>query len=101
MSELTRKILGTYLADEGVNRPPTHAWLQKEMRSGTLAPILAHFVKQQVELLDSSTTIVEDVTPTEVIGTIPCALFDNESPHAFRSEVNFSLNLLTGKITRR
>lgn len=100
--DLLKKVLGTYLPDENdSSKPSVIRWAQKACREGLLQRHVQKFVSEQVEELDSQRVIVDSITPTELLCRIPAKISDHESLSAFRVDVVFSLNPLTGETVRK
>jgi hypothetical protein len=100
MSELAKKVAGTFIADEAVRLPGTLAWLTEECRHGRFAEALGKFCAAQPEMLDARLALVEQVTNDCIQGHIPSRCFDHESASTFPVEVRFSLNPRTGEAVR-
>jgi hypothetical protein len=100
MSDLSKKMIGTYVADTPLPKSPLKAWLQTECRQGKLRPLVDTFVAAQSEILDGGLVAVEKIDENTLLCRIPCRLFDHESPGTFASEVNFSINPMSGETTR-
>ena len=100
MSELAKKVAGTFVPDESGNLPATLAWVTEECRSGRFHEQLRKFCEAQPELLDSKLALVEQVTPECLQGRVPCRCFDHEAASTFVTEVRFELNLRTHQAQR-
>jgi len=99
MSDLARKIAGTFIPEQP--KPPVHEWLQGQLRTGYLRPVIEKFARAQVEALDTSRVQVEEVTAALIRCRIPRFVVDHESPKPLRDDVEFDLNPLTGEALRR
>ena len=100
MSELAKKVAGTFVLDEAAKLPATLAWVTEECRSGRFAAEVALFCADQPEILDAKLALVEQVTNECIQGRVLCLCCDHESDKTFPVEVKFSLNPRTGKVTR-
>lgn len=96
MSEISKRIAGTFIADDLAQLPPVRAWLVAELRSPRFQRMLERFAAQQPEPLDPKLVQLDEIRPDSLLCRIPCCVVDHESPHPFRSEVVFQLNPLTG-----
>jgi hypothetical protein len=102
-SNLAKIVAGTYIADsEGKAKTnPVYAWVQKELREGSLKTVVESFAKDQQEFLDPALVLVETVGPNEIECVIPCRQFDHESTSTFMAEVRFKVNPTSGQATRQ
>jgi hypothetical protein len=102
-TNLARIVAGTYIADsEGKAKAnPVFAWIQKELREGSLKPAVDAFAKEQQEFLDSALVLVEAIGPNEIECVIPCKHFDHEGAGTFMTEVRFVMNPTSGMATRQ
>jgi hypothetical protein len=102
-NELARIVAGTFIADSQGKAPsnPVYAWVQKELREGTLKPVVEAFAKEQQEFLDPSLVLVEAIGPSEIECIIPCKHFDHEGTGTFMAEVRFKMNPASGIATRQ
>lgn len=99
-SDLAKKVAGTYVEDAAKALPGTIAYLTKELREGSLREHAKKFVEEQPEFLDAGLVLVESVANDVITCCIPFKADDHESPHTFESNVQFTLNLLSGQCTR-
>jgi hypothetical protein len=102
-NDLAKVVAGTYIADsEGkAKNNPVYAWVQKELREGSLKPVVESFAKDQQEFLDPALVLVEAVGPNDIECIIPCKQFDHESPGTFMAEVRFRVNPTSGQAMRQ
>lgn len=100
MSELAKKVAGTFVPDESQKLPNTLAWATAECRDGRLSPAVKKFCESQPEILDASLVLVEQVASDALTCRIPCRCFDHESEATFPVDVRFSLNPRTGQAHR-
>lgn len=101
--DLAKVVAGTFIADSQgrAKTNPVIAWVQRELREGSLKPIVESFAKDQQEFLDPSLVLVETVTDNEIQCVIPCKQFDHESTGTFMAEVRFKLNPTSGQALRQ
>jgi hypothetical protein len=101
--DLARIVAGTYIFDsEGKAKAnPVYAWVQKELREGSLKPAVESFAKEQQEFLDPALVLVETIGPNEIECVIPCKHFDHEGTGTFMAEVRFKMNPTTGQAMRQ
>lgn len=99
MSELSKKLAGTFLPEAG--KPPVAEWLQEQLRTGHLRPVLDRFVAAQPEHLDCAQVQVDEVTAAVLRCRIPRFVVDHESPRPLRDDVEFDLNPLSSQVLRR
>jgi hypothetical protein len=99
MSEITKRMAGTFIPEE--KKPPVAEWLQGQLRTGYLRPVLNEFVRSQPEALDLDRVQVDEVTPAVIRCRIPHFIVDHESTRPLRDDVEFDLNPLTGSVLRR
>ena len=99
MSVLAKKLAGTFLPES--SKPPVAEWLQGQLRTGYLRPVLERFVSAQVEHLDCERVQVDEVTASVLRCHIPRFVVDHESTRPLRDDVEFDLNPLTGEALRR
>ncbi len=102
-NNLARVVAGTFIADsEGKAKAnPVYAWVQKELREGSLKPVVEAFAKEQTEFLDPALVLVETIGPNEIECVIPCKHFDHEGTGTFMAEVRFNMNPTSGTATRQ
>jgi hypothetical protein len=100
MSEMAKKVAGTFVPDEAQKLPNTLAWATSECREGRLAPLVRQFCEGQPEILDASLVLVEQVSSDALHCRIPCRCFDHESAATFPVDVRFTLNPRTGHLHR-
>jgi hypothetical protein len=102
-SNLAQLVAGTFIADsEGKAKTnPVYAWVQKELREGSLKPAVESFAKDQQEFLDPALVLVESISTNEIECVIPCKQFDHESTGTFMAEVRFRMNPTTGHAARQ
>lgn len=93
MSDLAKKIVGTFIQDSPVSNVPLVAWTQEECRSGSLRDIVDEFVEKQEEPLEAKLLIVENIDTHGINCVIPCKMFDQESPSSFATEVRLRISL--------
>jgi len=101
MSQVGKRIAGTLIEDTKAPSQALCAWFQAELRSGRFDRALSAFVAQQTESLDLRMVQVLETSQDQLLCRIPCVLVDHESPHPFRSEVDFYFNPLTEEVLRR
>jgi hypothetical protein len=101
MSEIAKKLTGTYIPDDQSPKPPVAAWLQDEVRRGRFSSLVKKFASAQQEALDPSLVQVDAVNESAILCHIPCCVCDRESRSPFRFDVEFELNPLTGNAVRR
>jgi hypothetical protein len=101
-SDLAKIVAGTFIADnqERARGNPVHAWIQKELREGSLQGVVESFSKAQPEFLEPSLVLVEAVTAGEIECVIPCRQYDHESTGTFLTEVRFYVDPTTGHARR-
>lgn len=102
-NSLAKIVAGTFIADsEGkAKQNPVFAWVQKELREGSLQSVVAAFAKEQQEFLEPTLVLVEAISAQEIECVIPCKQFDHESTGTFMAEVRFKVNPTTGLATRQ
>jgi hypothetical protein len=102
-NDLAKIVAGTYIADSQgkAKTNPVIGWVQKELREGSLKPVVESFAKGQQEFLDPSLVLVESITANEIECVIPCKAFDHESTGTFMAEVRFKVNPTSGEATRQ
>lgn len=100
MSEITKRIAGTYISDSKHKRPPIVAWLEFHCRSGTLKNTVRKFAALQEEPCEPDKVVVELVEADGITCRLPAVAFDHESTHPFRADVTFKINPLTGETKR-
>ena len=100
MSELAKKVAGTFVPDEAAQLPTTLAWMTEECRRGRFAKGLRKFCAEQPEMLDGNLALVEQITSDCIQGRIPARCFDHESEKTFPVEVRFTLNPRSGELRR-
>ena len=100
MSVLAKKIAGTYVADGPAPHERVTAWLQQELRAGSLSGAMREFIQAQPESLEQRVLRVTKVMANAVRGSVPCAVYDHESDHPFLTEVRFELEPVSGAVTR-
>ena len=98
-SEIAKKMSGTFIPES--SKPPVAEWLQGQLRSGYLRPVLERFVDAQPEQLDCERIQVDEVTPAVLRCRIPRFVVDHESSRPLRDDVEFDLNPLSGEALRR
>lgn len=98
MSIVAKQIAGTRIPESSA--APAHAWLQNELRSGSLHKHVQKFIASRPEILDASLLVVDSVTPDSIHCRIPVALFDHETVGAFTTDLEFTVNPLTGDCIR-
>lgn len=99
MSEIAKKMAGTFLPEN--SKPPVVEWLQGQLRTGYLRPMLERFVNAQAEHLDCEQVQVDEVTEALLHCRIPRFVVDHESTRPLRDDVEFDLNPLSGEALRR
>lgn len=99
MSELAKRLAGTFVPEN--SKPPVAQWLQEQLRTGYLRPVLNQFVAAQPEHLDCGRVQVDEVTSAVLRCRIPRFVVDHESPRPLRDDVEFDLNPLSGQALRR
>jgi len=92
MSDMAKKIVGTFLPAGPPPKSSTLAWAQAECRSGSLRSVLEEFASGQDEPLDVNLSVVESVDNDGINVVIPCRMFDRESPSAFSTEVRLRIS---------
>lgn len=102
-TNLASYVAGTYIADSGgrAKSNPVYAWVQKELREGSLKPVVETFAKEQTEFLDPALVLVENIGANEIECVIPCKHFDHEGAGTFMTEVRFKMNPTSGTATRQ
>ncbi len=101
MSEIAKKMTGTYIPDDQGQKPPVAAWLQREVRTGRFSGAVRKFASAQQEALDPSLVQIDAVNESAILCHIPCCICDRESRSPFRYDVEFELNPVTGQASRR
>lgn len=100
MSDLAKKVAGTYIPDEAPKLPAALGWLTQECRTGRFSAAFENFCFSQPENLDRKLTLVEHLSGDCFQGRIPCRCYDHESAGTFTAEVRFSLNPANGALIR-
>lgn len=90
-SKLAKRVAGTFVEDRARPETPLLAWVQEQLRAGSLRPAVEAFCLEQPENLDPSLAVVEDVNKERILGYVPCRYRDHESPATFEGQVLFSL----------
>lgn len=100
VSEVVRRIAGTYIADDTAPKPLLVLWLEAECRTGCFREALAEAIQQQSEPLRLDLTLVEKVEMDKITVRIPCRVADHESTSTFAADVVFEVNPVSLKATR-
>jgi hypothetical protein len=99
-SEIAKRVAGTYVGDDAAPNSGVLAWITAECREGQFEGCVRRFCQAQEEILDPALVIVESVSAERIQCSIPCRLFDHESPATFLSEVKFTLDPSSGGTCR-
>jgi hypothetical protein len=100
MSEISKRITGTYIDDDAASAPPVQRWVLAELRGPRFQRVLEQFAARQPEALDVRLVQLQEIRADALVCRIPCCVVDHESPHPFRSEVVFQLDPLSGNTLR-
>lgn len=96
VSELAKRVAGTFIADGPPPSIPLSAWFQESLRNGELRPLLQQFCDGCQEKPDPGLARVEFVDAHFVRGFIPCRVSDRESVSTYLYELRFQLDLRRG-----
>lgn len=100
MSELAKKVAGTFVADSRDSLSPVLRWLTDQCRDGGLAGHVRQFCAEQPEILSPEQVLAESVTDDCIHCRIPCKCSDHESAGAFDFDVRFELDPCQGGCRR-
>jgi hypothetical protein len=102
-NDLAKLVAGTFIADSQgkAKQNPVYAWVQRELREGSLKEAVDLFSKGQPEFLEPSLVLVENIGENAIECVIPCKAYDHESTGTFLSEVRFTLNPTSGHAQRQ
>jgi len=100
MSELAKKVAGTFVEDGPAPNSALLRYFQTECRHGLFVEAVKEFARAQAEILDPALVLVEAVTSDSVTCSLPSRQYDHESGGTFPVEIKFALNPETGAATR-
>lgn len=99
MKHLAEKLIGVHIPDRQP-KPGLSRFLQEQCRQGTLKAAIEEFTQSQPESLEPGKVVVEGYTEKCIQCSIPCAEFDHEDTSPVHTEVEFEIDLVTGKAVR-
>ena len=95
---MARRLAGTFIPED--DKPPVAAWVQEQLRTGSLQAAVLGFIRVQPEVLDLDRVQVEAIAASGIRCRIPRFVADHESSRPLRDDVLFDLNPVTGHVRR-